>query len=98
MSQRLLASGNEAIAYAAYDCGVNWGVGYPGTPSSEILDEFSKLGGSAEWAPNEKAALEVAIGCAYANGRSLVTMKHVGLSAAQAHHLRDHRSDGGVSA
>ncbi|MBQ8755389.1 MAG: thiamine pyrophosphate-binding protein [Lentisphaeria bacterium] len=82
MSQRLLASGNEAIAYAAYDCGVNWGVGYPGTPSSEILDEFSKLGGSAEWAPNEKAALEVAIGCAYANGRSLVTMKHVGLNVA----------------
>ena len=47
---KLLASGNEAVAMAALDCGVTLGCGYPGTPSSEILDEFSKLGGSAEWA------------------------------------------------
>ena len=82
MTQRILASGNEAIAMAAFDCGVNLGVGYPGTPSSEILDEFSKEGGTAQWAPNEKTALEVGIGVAFANGRSLVTMKHVGLNVA----------------
>lgn len=82
MTQKILASGNEAIAMAAFDCGVNLGVGYPGTPSSEILDEFSKGGGTAQWAPNEKTALEVGIGVAFANGRSLVTMKHVGLNVA----------------
>ena len=54
MKEKILASGNEAIAMAAYDCGVSLGCGYPGTPSSEILDEFSKLGGNAEWEPNEK--------------------------------------------
>ena len=82
METRLLASGNEAIAMAAFDCGVNLGVGYPGTPSSEILDEFNRLGGSAEWAPNEKCALEVGIGVAEGGGRAIVTMKHVGLNVA----------------
>ena len=70
---KVLASGNEAVAMAAYDCGVTLGCGYPGTPSSEILDEFSKNGGCAEWAPNEKCAMEVAIGAAYTGVRSLVT-------------------------
>ena len=79
---KVLASGNEAVAMAALDCGVTLGCGYPGTPSSEILDEFSKIGGSAEWAPNEKCAMEVAIGAAYTGVRSLVTMKHVGLNVA----------------
>ena len=79
---KLLASGNEAVAMAALDCGVTLGCGYPGTPSSEILDEFSKLGGCAEWAPNEKCALEVAIGAAYTGARALSTMKHVGLNVA----------------
>ena len=82
MSQKLFLSGNEAVAYAALDCGVNLGVGYPGTPSSEILDDFSKLGGKAEWAPNEKVALEVGIGAAFGKARALVTMKHVGLNVA----------------
>ncbi|MBQ4107606.1 MAG: thiamine pyrophosphate-binding protein [Lentisphaeria bacterium] len=82
MAEKMLVSGNEAVALAAFDCGVLRGTGYPGTPSSEILDEFSKLGGTAEWAPNEKVALEVAIGVAFARGRSLVTMKHVGLNVA----------------
>ena len=77
-----LMSGNDAIAAAAFDCGVHRGVGYPGTPSSEILDQFSTWGGAAEWAPNEKVALEVAIGVAFASGRALVTMKHVGLNVA----------------
>jgi len=79
---KLLASGNEAVALAAKDCGVSLGCGYPGTPSSEILDEFSKAGGNAEWAPNEKCALEVAIGAAYTGCRALATMKHVGLNVA----------------
>ena len=82
MSQKLFLSGNEAVAYAALDCGVNLGVGYPGTPSSEILDDFSKIGGKAEWAPNEKVALEVGIGAAFGKARALVTMKHVGLNVA----------------
>ncbi|MCQ2378668.1 MAG: thiamine pyrophosphate-dependent enzyme [Victivallaceae bacterium] len=81
MDKQLL-SGNEAVALAAFDCGVNLGCGYPGTPSSEILDGFSALGGDAEWEPNEKCALETAIGVALAGGRALVTMKHVGLNVA----------------
>ncbi|MBQ7392762.1 MAG: thiamine pyrophosphate-binding protein [Lentisphaeria bacterium] len=80
--EKIFASGNEAVARAAFDCGVSRGVGYPGTPSTEILENFSLLGGTAEWAPNEKVALEVGIGVALAHGRSLVTMKHVGLNVA----------------
>ncbi|MBO5721979.1 MAG: thiamine pyrophosphate-binding protein, partial [Lentisphaeria bacterium] len=82
MAEKQLLSGNEAIALAAFDARVAVAAGYPGTPSSEILDELSKIGGAAEWAPNEKCAMEVAIGCAYAGGRALVTMKHVGLNVA----------------
>ena len=82
MENRMLVSGNEAIAMAAIDCGVNLGCGYPGTPSSEILDNFSAMGGKAEWEPNEKCALETAIGAALAGGRALATMKHVGLNVA----------------
>jgi len=80
--EKIFASGNEAIARAAHDCGVSRGVGYPGTPSSEILETFAQLGGAAEWAPNEKVALEVGIGVAFAHGRAIVTMKHVGLNVA----------------
>ena len=74
--------GNEAVALGALHMGVARGTGYPGTPSSEILDVFSKLGGKAEWAPNEKVAAEVALGVSFAGVRSLVTMKHVGLNVA----------------
>ena len=81
-AQRLLLSGNEAVALAASHCGVALGTGYPGTPSTEILENFSLLGGHAQWAPNEKVAAEVALGAAYANARVLVTMKHVGLNVA----------------
>jgi indolepyruvate ferredoxin oxidoreductase alpha subunit len=79
---RQLLSGNEAVALAAYEAGVALGTGYPGTPSTEILERFSELGGRAQWAPNEKVALEVAIGASYANARTLVTMKHVGVNVA----------------
>jgi indolepyruvate ferredoxin oxidoreductase alpha subunit len=58
------------------------GTGYPGTPSTEILETFARLGGKAQWAPNEKVAFEVALGVAFAGGRAIVTMKHVGLNVA----------------
>jgi indolepyruvate ferredoxin oxidoreductase alpha subunit len=79
---RRLASGNEAVALAARHAGVRLGAGYPGTPSTEILEAFDALGGPAEWAPNEKVALEVGIGVAFAGARALVTKKHVGLNVA----------------
>src|SRR5512146_3499941 len=78
----MLLSGNEAIAQAALDAGVGFGAGYPGTPSTEILEHFSELGGNAQWSPNEKVALEVTIGAAFGGARALCTMKHVGLNVA----------------
>ncbi len=81
-SGRFLLSGNEAVALAARHCGVALGTGYPGTPSTEILENFSALGGKAQWAPNEKVAAEVALGAAFGNARVLCTMKHVGLNVA----------------
>ena len=80
--ERQLLSGDEAVALAALHAGVALGTGYPGTPSTEILEAFSELGGRAQWAPNEKVALEVGLGAAFANARTLVTMKHVGLNVA----------------
>jgi len=77
-----LLSGDEAVALAALDAGVALGTGYPGTPSTEILETFEILGGRAQWSPNEKVALEVGIGVAFAGARALVTMKHVGLNVA----------------
>ena len=77
-----LVSGDEAVALAAFDGGVSLGTGYPGTPSTEILEAFDGLGGRAQWAPNEKVALEVALGVSLAGARSIVTMKHVGLNVA----------------
>ncbi len=81
-ADRMLLHGNEAVAYAALDCGVTLGTAYPGTPSTEILETFSEIGGNAQWAPNEKVALEVGLGSAFADARVLVTMKHVGLNVA----------------
>ena len=79
---RGLWSGDEAVAMAALDGEVALGTGYPGTPSTEILEAFSGLGGRAQWAPNEKVALEVGLGAAFAGARVLVTMKHVGVNVA----------------
>ena len=81
-SNRRLLSGDEAIALAAFHAGVALGAGYPGTPSTEILEAFDKLGGRGQWSPNEKVALEVAIGAAFGGARALCTMKHVGLNVA----------------
>jgi indolepyruvate ferredoxin oxidoreductase alpha subunit len=81
MNRRLL-SGNEAVALAARDAGIALGTGYPGTPSTEILEHFHALGGRAQWAPNEKVAFEVALGVAFGAAAALVTMKHVGVNVA----------------
>ncbi len=80
--ERQLLSGDDAVALAALHAGVRLGTGYPGTPSTEILETFDQLGGHAQWSPNEKVALEVALGVAFAGARTLVTMKHVGLNVA----------------
>ena len=81
-SERIILSGDEAVAEAALCCGVNLGVGYPGTPSTEVLEHLAQIGGKAQWAPNEKVALEVGAGVGFGGGRTIVTMKHVGLNVA----------------
>ena len=80
--EKMLLSGNEAVGLAAHRAGVSLGCGYPGTPSTEILEYFNAIGGRAQWAPNEKVAVEVAIGASYAGARTISTMKHVGLNVA----------------
>lgn len=83
MSGKKLLSGNEAIAQGAFEAGVSVGCGYPGTPSTEILENLARYEGVyAQWSPNEKVALEVGSGASYAGVRVLVTMKHVGLNVA----------------
>jgi len=78
-----LLSGNEAVAHGAWEAGVSVAAGYPGTPSTEILETFARFPHVyAEWSPNEKVALDVAIGAAYAGRRALATMKHVGVNVA----------------
>ncbi len=80
---KVLLSGNEAIARGAFENGVKVAAGYPGTPSTEILENFVNYEGvSAQWSPNEKVALEVGIGASIAGARTLVTMKHVGINVA----------------
>ncbi len=77
--------GNEAIAMGALAAGVNVVCGYPGTPSSEVIETVAKrrtAGTYVEWSVNEKAAMELAAGAAYSGGRTLVTMKQVGLNVA----------------
>lgn len=77
--------GNGAIALGALAAGVNLVSGYPGTPSSEIVETISKYphdGVHLEWSVNEKAAMEVAASAAYGGARTMVTMKQVGLNVA----------------
>jgi len=75
--------GDEAVARGAYEYGVTFASAYPGTPSTEILENISKYKEIySEWAPNEKVALEAAIGASIAGARSLAAMKHVGLNVA----------------
>ena len=78
-----LLSGNEALALGAYHAGVKVATAYPGTPSTEILETIARFDDVyAEWSTNEKVAMEVAMGAAYAGVRAMVSMKHVGLNVA----------------
>ena len=79
-----LLSGNEAIARGAYEAGVTVATGYPGTPSTEILETLARFKDDVycEWSPNEKVAFEVAAGASLSGARAIVTMKHVGLNVA----------------
>jgi indolepyruvate ferredoxin oxidoreductase alpha subunit len=76
-------SGNQAIARGAWEAGVNYATGYPGTPSTEILENISAYDEiDSNWSTNEKVAFDVAMGVSLAGKRALVTMKHVGLNVA----------------
>ena len=80
---QVFLSGNEAVARGAYEAGCRFGAAYPGTPSTEILENFVLLPGVyAQWSPNEKVAFEVGIGASLGGARTLVTMKHVGVNVA----------------
>ncbi len=83
MSEKTIMLGNEAIARGAWEAGAKLSSAYPGTPSTEISEYLAKYDEVyTEWAPNEKVAMEVAIGASIAGERSLCCMKHVGLNVA----------------
>lgn len=83
MDKYELLSGNEAIARGAYEAGVKVAAAYPGTPSTEILENIAQYDRiQSQWAPNEKVALEVCIGASIAGARALAAMKHVGVNVA----------------
>lgn len=80
---RRIMLGNEAIARGAYEAGVGVAVGYPGTPSSEIMEFLGRFGEIySEWSVNEKVAMDVAIGASLGGMRAIVVMKHAGLNVA----------------
>lgn len=82
-AHRELLSGNEAIARGAWEHGVRVAAAYPGTPSTEILENAARFPEiAAQWSPNEKVALEVAIGASIAGARAFASMKHVGVNVA----------------
>ena len=83
--EKMLLSGNEAIARGACEAGLAVGAGYPGTPSTEILENIANLYGDkiyCEWSPNEKVAFEMAAGATTTGVRAMTTMKLVGLNVA----------------
>lgn len=83
MNEKIIMLGNEAIARGVYEAGAKVSSSYPGTPSTEISEYLTKNNDVyVEWAPNEKVALEVAIGASISGVRSLCCMKHVGLNVA----------------
>ena len=78
-------TGNEAIARGAWEAGVRVAAAYPGTPSTEIMESLASYPAAdlhAQWSTNEKVALDVAMGSAFAGSRALASMKHVGLNVA----------------
>jgi indolepyruvate ferredoxin oxidoreductase alpha subunit len=83
ISNQALLSGNEALAYGAYEAGLSVACAYPGTPSTEILETLAQFPDvDAQWSVNEKVAFEVALGAAISGARSLFACKHVGLNVA----------------
>ncbi|MDR0357214.1 MAG: indolepyruvate ferredoxin oxidoreductase subunit alpha [Clostridiales Family XIII bacterium] len=84
MSERRLMTGNEAAARGAWEAGLAFASAYPGTPSTEILENLAEYKSDlyAEWAPNEKTAMEAAIGASMAGVRSLAALKHGGVNVA----------------
>ncbi len=82
-SNQALLSGNEALAYGAYEAGLSVACAYPGTPSTEVLETLAQFPDvDAQWSVNEKVAFEVALGAAISGARSLFACKHVGLNVA----------------
>ncbi|KAF0197006.1 MAG: indolepyruvate ferredoxin oxidoreductase alpha subunit [Bacillota bacterium] len=80
---KVLLTGNEAIARGAYEFGVAVAAAYPGTPSTEILENIAQYREiKSQWSPNEKVAMEVAVGASIAGARTLAAMKHVGVNVA----------------
>ena len=84
MTQKMLLSANQAIAWAAYRAGCKVAAAYPGTPSTEIMQHVAEFKGAidCEWSVNEKVAMEIGVGASLAGVRALVAMKHVGLNVA----------------
>ncbi|WP_270396006.1 indolepyruvate ferredoxin oxidoreductase subunit alpha [Mediterraneibacter massiliensis] len=84
MGEKVIMLGNEAIARGAYEVGVKVSSAYPGTPSTEISEYLVQYKKDVyeEWAPNEKVAVEVAVGASISGVRSMACMKHVGLNVA----------------
>jgi indolepyruvate ferredoxin oxidoreductase alpha subunit len=82
-AQRLLLSGNEAVARGVWEAGTRVAAAYPGTPATEILETLSRYPDLyTEWSVNEKVSLEVAIGASMMGARAFCAMKHVGLNVA----------------
>lgn len=82
-NKRKLLTGDEAVAYGAYEAGAEVAASYPGTPATEILETFARFPDVyAEWSVNEKVAFEVAYGASLAGVRAFASMKHVGLNVA----------------
>jgi indolepyruvate ferredoxin oxidoreductase alpha subunit len=100
--ERLLLMGNEAIARGAMEAGVRVAAGYPGTPSSEIIENLARASGKrniyVEWSVNEKVALEAAAAASYAGLRSMSVMKQVGMNVAADFllHLAQYGTRGGM--
>lgn len=84
MDMKKFMTGNEAVARGLYEAGVTFASAYPGTPSTEILENVALYKDSlyCEWAPNEKVALESAFGASVAGARAVAAMKHVGVNVA----------------
>ncbi len=83
MAEKKIMLGNEAIARGVYEAGVKVSAAYPGTPSTEISENIVKYDEIyAEWSPNEKVAMEVAIGASISGVRAMASMKHVGVNVA----------------